>query len=55
MFESYAKGVLGATDDIENLDRTAFTQSVLSVPFISSNFSWVVIQIKYVAVLHFGR
>ena len=37
MFESYAKGVLGATDDIENLDRTAFTQSVLSGQFIKNN------------------
>ena len=37
MFESYAKGVLGATDDIENLDRTAFTQSVLSSQFINNN------------------
>lgn len=37
MFESYAKGVLGATDDIENLDRTAFTQSVLSGQFINNN------------------
>ena len=37
MFESYAKGVLGATDDIENLDRTAFTQSVLSNQFINNN------------------
>lgn len=34
---SYAKGVLGATDDIENLDRTAFTQSVLSGQFINNN------------------
>ena len=37
MFESYAKGVLGATDDIENLDRTAFTQSILSGQFINNN------------------
>ena len=37
MFESYAVGVLGATDDIENLDRTAFTQSVLSGQFINNN------------------
>lgn len=37
MFESYAKGVLGATDDIENLDRTVFTQSVLSGQFINNN------------------
>ena len=37
MFESYAKGVLGATDDIENLDRTAFTQSVLFGQFINNN------------------
>ena len=37
MFESYAKGVLGATDNIENLDRTAFTQSVLSGQFINNN------------------
>ena len=37
MFESYAAGVLGATDDIENLDRTAFTQSVLSGQFINHN------------------
>ena len=37
MFESYVKGVLGATDDIENLDRTAFTQSVLSGQFINNN------------------
>ena len=37
MFESYAKGVLGATDDIENLDRTGFTQSVLSGQFINNN------------------
>ena len=37
MFESYAKGVLGATDDIENLNRTAFTQSVLSGQFINNN------------------
>ena len=37
MFESYAEGVLGATDDIENLDRTAFTQSVLSGQFINNN------------------
>ena len=37
MFESYAKGVLGATDDIENLDRTAFTQSALSGQFINNN------------------
>ena len=37
IFESYAKGVLGATDDIENLDRTAFTQSVLSGQFINNN------------------
>ena len=37
MFESYAKDVLGATDDIENLDRTAFTQSVLSGQFINNN------------------
>ena len=37
MFESYAKGVLGATDDIENLDRTAFTRSVLSGQFINNN------------------
>ena len=37
MFENYAKGVLGATDDIENLDRTAFTQSVLSGQFINNN------------------
>lgn len=37
MFESYAAGVLGATDDIENLDRTAFTQSVLSSQFINNN------------------
>ena len=37
MFESYAKGILGATDDIENLDRTAFTQSVLSGQFINNN------------------
>ena len=37
MFESYAKGVLGATDDIENLDRTAFRQSVLSGQFINNN------------------
>lgn len=37
MFESYAKGVLGATDDIKNLDRTAFTQSVLSGQFINNN------------------
>ena len=37
MFESYAKGVLGATGDIENLDRTAFTQSVLSGQFINNN------------------
>ena len=37
MFESYAKGVLGATDDIENIDRTAFTQSVLSGQFINNN------------------
>ena len=37
MFESYAKGVLGTTDDIENLDRTAFTQSVLSGQFINNN------------------
>ena len=37
MFESYAKGVLGATDDIENLDRTTFTQSVLSGQFINNN------------------
>ena len=37
MFESYAKGVLGVTDDIENLDRTAFTQSVLSGQFINNN------------------
>ena len=37
MFESYAKGVLGATDDIENLDRTAFTQSVLSGQFTNNN------------------
>ena len=37
MFESYAKGVLGATNDIENLDRTAFTQSVLSSQFINNN------------------
>ena len=37
MFESYAKGVLGVTDDIENLDRTAFTQSVLSSQFINNN------------------
>ena len=37
MFESYAKGVLGATDDIENLDRTAFIQSVLSGQFINNN------------------
>lgn len=37
MFESYAAGVFGATDDIENLDRTAFTQSVLSGQFINNN------------------
>lgn len=37
MFESYAAGVLGATNDIENLDRTAFTQSVLSGQFINNN------------------
>ena len=37
MFESYAVGVLGTTDDIENLDRTAFTQSVLSGQFINNN------------------
>lgn len=37
MFESYAAGVLGATDDIENLDKTAFTQSVLSGQFINNN------------------
>ena len=37
MFESYAAGVLGATDDIDNLDRTAFTQSVLSGQFINNN------------------
>ena len=37
MFESYAVGVLGATDDIENLDRTAFIQSVLSGQFINNN------------------
>ena len=37
MFESYAAGVLGATDNIENLDRTAFTQSVLSSQFINNN------------------
>lgn len=37
MFESYAKGVLGATDDIENLDRTVFAQSVLSGQFINNN------------------
>ena len=37
MFESYAAGVLGATDDIENLDRTVFTQSVLSGQFINNN------------------
>ena len=37
IFESYAKGVLGATDDIENLNRTAFTQSVLSGQFINNN------------------
>lgn len=37
MFESYAKGVLGATDDIENLDRTAFTQNILSGQFINNN------------------
>ena len=37
MFESYAKGVLSATDDIENLDRTAFTQSILSGQFINNN------------------
>lgn len=37
MFESYAAGVLGATDDIENLDRTAFTQRVLSGQFINNN------------------
>ena len=37
MFESYAAGVLGATDDIKNLDRTAFTQSVLSGQFINNN------------------
>ena len=37
MFESYTKGVLGATDDTENLDRTAFTQSVLSGQFINNN------------------
>ena len=37
MFESYAKGVLGATYDIENLDRTVFTQSVLSGQFINNN------------------
>ena len=37
MFENYAAGVLGATDDIENLDRTAFTQSVLSGQFINNN------------------
>lgn len=37
MFESYTAGVLGATDDIENLDRTAFTQSVLSGQFINNN------------------
>ena len=37
MFESYAAGVLGTTDDIENLDRTAFTQSVLSGQFINNN------------------
>lgn len=37
MFESYAAGVLGATDDIENLDRTAFTQSVLFGQFINNN------------------
>ena len=37
MFESYAAGVLGATDDIENLDRIAFTQSVLSGQFINNN------------------
>ena len=37
MFESYAVGVLGATDDIENLDRTVFAQSVLSGQFINNN------------------
>ena len=37
MFENYAAGVLGATDDIENLDRTAFTQSILSGQFINNN------------------
>lgn len=37
MFKSYAAGILGATDDIENLDRTAFTQSVLSGQFINNN------------------
>jgi hypothetical protein len=37
MFENYAKGVLGATDDIENLDRIAFTQNVLSGQFINNN------------------
>ena len=37
MFESYAVGVLGATDDIENLNRTVFAQSVLSGQFINNN------------------
>ena len=37
MFESYAVDVLGATYNIENLDRTAFTQSVLSGQFINNN------------------
>ena len=37
MFESYAVGVLGATDNIENLDRTVFAQSVLSGQFINNN------------------
>lgn len=37
MFSSYAAGVLGATDNIENIDRTAWTQSILSNQFINNN------------------
>ena len=37
MFSNYAAGVLGATDNIENIDRTAWTQSILSNQFINNN------------------
>lgn len=37
MFQSYTKGVLGATDDIESINKDSWTQNLLSNQYINNN------------------